>query len=53
MYVMNDFICIGLHELQGPETENYKMKNSCPERDSKIRPLNLKATTVTIMLSQM
>ena len=30
VYVMVDFICMGLLGLQGAKTENYKMKNSCP-----------------------
>ena len=34
MYVIADFIYIGLHELQGAKTENYKMKNYYPQRDS-------------------
>ena len=29
-YVMVDFICMGLFDLCGGQTENYKMKNSCP-----------------------
>ena len=27
MYVIVDFICMGLLEMQGGKTENYKMKN--------------------------
>ena len=30
-YVMVDFICMGLLDLWGARTENYKMKNSCPQ----------------------
>ena len=30
-YVIVDFICLGLLDLLGPRTENYKMKNSCPQ----------------------
>ena len=33
-YVMVDFICMGLLDLQGVRTENYKMKNSYPKLDS-------------------
>ena len=31
---MVDFICMGLIEMWGAQTENYKMKNSCPQWDS-------------------
>ena len=48
---MVDFICMDVLELQGAKTENYKMKNSCPKRDTNSRPLNHKATTVTVRLS--
>ena len=41
VYVMVDFICIGLLELRGVRTENYKMKNSCPQRDSNSRYLDI------------
>ena len=45
-----DFICMDLLvlELQGAQTENYKMKSSCQQRDSNSRPLNRKATVVTV-----
>ena len=33
-YVIVDFICLGLFDLWGERTENYKMKNSCPQWDS-------------------
>ena len=29
-YVTVDIICMGILGLQGANTENYKMKNSCP-----------------------
>ena len=32
---MVDFICMGLLDLRGTRTENYKMKNSCPQLDLK------------------
>ena len=51
MYVMVDFICMGILELQGAKTQNYKMTNSCPQRDSNSRSLIYKATTVTVRLS--
>ena len=40
VYVMNDFICMGLLELQESHSENYVIKNSCPRRVSNSRPLN-------------
>ena len=36
-YVTADFICMGLLGKQGTKTENYKMKNTCPYRDSNSR----------------
>ena len=42
-----------VHELQGAKNKNCKMKKSCPQRDSNSRPLNHKATTVNILLSNM
>ena len=36
--VMVDFVCIGLLDLWGARTENYKMKNSCQQWDSSPRP---------------
>ena len=42
MYVALNFICIGWFELcvgHAKKIENYKMKNSCPKRDS--NPLSL------------
>ena len=33
-YVMVDFICMVLLDLCGARTENYKMKNYCPQWDS-------------------
>ena len=34
MYFVVDFICMGLLDLRGEQTENYKMKNYCPQWDS-------------------
>ena len=31
---MVDFICMGLLDVLGTQTEYYKMNNSCPQRDS-------------------
>ena len=33
---MVDFICLGLLDLLGTRTENYKMKNSCQQWDSNL-----------------
>ena len=35
---MVDFICMGLLDLGWARTENYKIKNSCPEWDSNPGP---------------
>ena len=43
-YVTVDFICMVLLGLQGAKTENYKMKNSGPYRDSNSRPLIFKSS---------
>ena len=53
MYVMVDFICKGELGLQGAKTENYKMKNSCPYRDSNSRPLILKSSALSIAPSNL
>ena len=34
VYVMVDFICMGLLDLWGALKENYKMKNSCQQWES-------------------
>ena len=47
VYVMVDFIWMGLPMLQGARSKNYKVKNSCPVRDSISRALNCGSTTVT------
>ena len=52
-YVTADFICKGLLGLQGAKTENYKMKNSCPYRDSNSRPLILKSSALSMRLSSL
>ena len=52
MYVLVDFICMGLLvlELGGSRTENYKMKNLCPQWDSNpVIPL-IKANALNIAL---
>ena len=45
-YVTADFICMCLLGLKGAKTKNYKMKNSCPYRDSNSRPLILKSSAI-------
>ena len=52
-YVTADFICMGLHGLQGAKTENYKMKNSCLYRHSNSRPLILKSGALSMRLSSL
>ena len=51
--VTADFICMSLLGLQGAKTENYKMKNSCPYRDSNLRPLILKYSALSMRLSSL
>ena len=51
-YVMVDFICMGKLGLQGAKTENYKMKNSYPKRDSNSRPMTLKSSALSIRQSR-
>ena len=34
MYVLVNFICMGLLELQGTQSKNYEIKSSCPHWDS-------------------
>ena len=45
---MVDFICMGKLGLQVVKTENYKLKNYCPLRDSNSRPLILKSSALSI-----
>ena len=52
-YVTAYFICMGLLWLQGAKTENYKMKNSCPYRDSNSRTLILKSSALSMRLSSL
>ena len=33
VFVMVDFICMGLPDLWGAQTENYKIKNACQKWD--------------------
>ena len=50
---MVDLICMGLLELQGVQNKNNKMKNTYPQRYSNSRPLDLEATTASIMPSDL
>ena len=52
-YVTADFICMGLLGLHGAKTENFKMKNSCPYRDSNSRSLILKSSALSMRLSSL
>ena len=52
-YVTANFIYMGLLGLQGAKTENYKMKHSCPYRDSNSRPLILKSSALSMRLSSL
>ena len=36
-YVMVGFICMGLIDLRGAQTENYKMKNPCQPGTFRLR----------------
>ena len=47
MYVMVDIITMGLLELWGVQTDNYKMKNSCPKYPV---PSSYEANALTIAL---
>ena len=52
-YVMVDFICMGLLDLFGTRTENYKMKNSCPQWDSNPGPSAYAANALSVELSEL
>ena len=47
-YVMVDFICMGLLDLLGALTENYKMKNACPQLDSNPGPSAFEAMSLSV-----
>ena len=49
-YVMADFVCMGLLDLWGARTENYKTKNSCPQLDSNPGPFAYEATSLSVSL---
>ena len=50
---MVDFICMGLLELLGARTGNYKMKNSCLQWDSNSEPSAYEANALTIALQDL
>ena len=47
---MIDFICMGLLDLWGSQTENYKMKISCPQLDSNPVPFTSEANSISVAL---
>ena len=49
-YVMVDFICMDLFNLFGTRTENYKMKNFCPQWDSNLGPSAYEANVPRVHL---
>ena len=49
-YGMVDFICMGLLDLWRARTENYKMKNSCPQLDSNPAHPAYKANALSVAL---
>ena len=50
---MVDFIYMGLLDLFGTLTENYKMKNSCPHWDSNPGPSAYEANALSIELLEL
>ena len=50
---MVDFICMGLIDLRGARTENYKKKKNCPEWDSNPELYAYKANALSIELLQL
>ena len=52
---MVDFICMGLLiiDLLGTQTENYKMKNSCPQLDSNLESSAYEASALSNELSEL
>ena len=49
-YVMVDFICMGLLDMRGVPTENYKMKNSYQPWDSITGPYAYEAHELSVEL---
>ena len=52
-YVIVDFICMGLLDLWGMRTVNYKMKNSCPQWDSNPGSSAYEANAVCVELLEL
>ena len=52
-YAMVDFICMGLLDLRWARTENYKIKNSCPQWDSNQGPSAYDASTLSVELLEL
>ena len=50
---MVDFICIGFLDMRGAQTENYKMKNSCPQCNSNLGPSAYEANTLSVELLEL
>ena len=50
VYVIVDFICMGLLDLWGALKENYKMKNSSPQWDSNPVPSDNEANSLGVAL---
>ena len=47
---MNDLIFMGLLDLSVAQTENYKMKNSCPQLDWSAGPSASEAKSLSVAL---
>ena len=50
---MVDFIYMDLLDLWWVQTENYKMKNSCPQWDSNLGPSAYEANTLSVELLEL
>ena len=47
---MVDFICMGLLDLWGAQTDNFKMKKSCTKWDSKPGPFAYEAKSLSVAI---
>ena len=52
-YVLFDFICMSLRDMCGARTENYKMKNYCPQWDSNPGPYAYEANALSVELLEL
>ena len=52
-YAMIDLICMGLLDLWWARTENYKMKNSCPQWGSNPGPSAYEANALSLGLLEL